>query len=87
MATSFATTTGRLHDPVNINVSALTASTQYIATLTHSGGRTQRIEFTTDGSGAAVLTFVPNTRGSFTCTVALRTPAVVDTSSNTFTGV
>lgn len=87
MAVTFTNASGLLHSTQTIAVTALTATTQYIATITAPGGHTRRIEFTTDGSGAATLTFEPQGRGVHTVTVSLRTPAVGASGSNTFTGV
>lgn len=87
MAVSFASTSGKIHDPVTINITALSATTQYIATITDGGSKTQRFEFTTDGAGAASFQFTPGTRATYTCSVAPKTQAATATSSNTYTGV
>jgi hypothetical protein len=87
MAVSFTNTTGLLHTTQTIAVTALTASTAYVATISTPGGHTRRIEFTTDGAGAATLTFEPQGRGVHTVSVSLKTPATGATGSNTFTGV
>lgn len=87
MPISFATTTGKVHDPVTVNATSLTAATKYVAVLTSADGQTQRVEFTTDGAGAASFTFAVCRRGAYmiTASPAVTSPAV--TGSNTFTGV
>jgi hypothetical protein len=87
MAVTFANTTGLLHTSQTVNVTALSATTAYVATITGPAGHTRRIEFTTDGAGAATLTFEPQSRGAYSISVSAKTPAAAATGSNTFTGV
>ena len=87
MAVSFSNTTGLLHTTQTIAVTALSATTAYVATIVGPAGHTRRIEFTTDGAGAATLTFEPQSRGAFTVSVSPKSPAATATGSNTFTGV
>lgn len=46
-------------------------NTVYVATVTFASGRVKNIQFTTDGSGAANPTFVPqwDDKGAYTITV------------------
>lgn len=87
MPISFATTSGKVHDLVTVNATSLTAVTKYVAVLTSADGQTQRVEFTTDGAGAASFTFAVCRRGAYTLIAnpAVTSPAV--TGSNTFIGV
>ena len=87
MPISFATTSGRQHEPVTVNATGLSASTAYIATLTNADGQTMRMPFTTDGAGAASFQWTPTRRGVASITAAPATSSPAVTGSNTFTGV
>jgi predicted RNA methylase len=86
MAVSFSSTAGRSYTTQTITVSALTPSTAYIAYVGHPTGHSQTIEFTTDGAGAATLSFVPQAVGAHNVTVVPKTAAAVATGSNNFKG-
>jgi hypothetical protein len=87
MPVSFATTVGRVHESVTVNATALSASTNYIASVSTADGRAQRFEFTTDGSGAASFQWTPTNRGVVTLTYQTKVIAPAGSATNTFTGV
>ena len=87
MAVSFATTTARAHQAVTVNITALSATTQYTAVFSgidSGAARGHAMDFTTDGAGAATLTFVPQGRATaITCNIYPKTAATSAVSSNT----
>ena len=91
MAVTFAVTTAQSHQAVTVNITALSASTAYTAIFTGTttgASRGHAMDFTTDGSGAATLTFVPNGRAAaITCNVYPKNAATAAVSSNTLTVV
>lgn len=87
MPIAFSKTSGRVNESVTLNVTALTASTAYVVTLTTALGSLQAISFTTDATGAASPTFVPNSPGPVTLAYQLKTVASLGSASNTFRGV
>jgi hypothetical protein len=87
VAVSFVAPSGALHKPQTVNLTGLTVSTDYLVTLTTADGHTRRVDLTTDGAGAATLTFVPNTRGAWSYRVDPKVPVATASGSNSFTGV
>lgn len=87
MPIAFNKVSGRTLEPVTLNVTALTASTAYVVTLTTANGHTQQVTFTTDASGNASPTFTPQVPGPVTLTYQLTSPAALGSASNTFRGV
>lgn len=90
MPASFATTTGRKLTAVTLNVTSLTANTVYVARFAQNATDpgTHNVEFTTDGSGNATVTYVPqNGRGAVSAFISPKVAVAAVTSSNTFTAV
>lgn len=58
--------TAKVRQPATVTVSGASASTAYLLRIVHPGGATETHKVTTDGSGNATQTYVPQEPGTVT---------------------
>lgn len=78
-AISFNPATPKLYQSTTASVSGLANSTAYVASVTTPNGHTQKVQFATNGSGAATFPVVPGNSGAYTVTIY---PAVAVSSGS-----
>ena len=66
---------------VTVSATGLTATTAYVATTSTPMGHVQTNKFTTDGTGAATFTIVPQSAGTYSVSVAPATSTVAVSGS------
>jgi hypothetical protein len=74
-AFAFSPAEGVIYAPTTITMTGFTAASVYVVNITRGSGGSQHFQVTTDGSGAATVTFVPAGAGTHTVTANLLTPA------------
>ena len=72
--------TAKVRQAATVSLSAHSNTTAYVVAITHPSGAVEKHTVTTDGSGAATVTYVPQEPGTATVTT---TPAASTTTATT----